>query len=213
MNEQVLQDAADGFTGKAKAHGSDIIEKAGGKTGNKYADFASGLAADILLDPTTYLGAGIAKQAGKLGSKFGKSTGLSEAAAQLGDNIKHTNIPGLDMSIDEALLTQASRGGRLKFDPNTNELVRAESGVLDDALKDVNQFQNQSNNLLEDAIFQSRKLNKDGAAVGADIEGTYLTQKLNDEGKLHSYSAPELRAEYEPVVDAMGNRLDGLKTI
>nr|WP_088327007.1 hypothetical protein [Bacillus cereus] len=210
-NEQMLQDAADGFTGKAKAHGSDIIEKAGGKTGNKYADFASGLAADILLDPTTYLGAGIAKQAGKLGSKFGKSTGLSEAAAQLGDNIKHTNIPGLDMSVDEALLTQASRGGRLKFDPNTNELVRAESGVLDDALKDVNQFQNQSNNLLEDAIFQSRKLNKDGAAVGADIEGTYLTQKLNDEGKLHSYSAPELRAEYEPVVDAMGNRLEGLK--
>ncbi|HDR7969500.1 TPA: hypothetical protein QCY14_004892 [Bacillus pacificus] len=210
-NEQMLQDAADGFTGKAKAHGSDIIEKAGGKTGNKYADFASGLAADILLDPTTYLGAGIAKQAGKLGNKVSKSTGLSEVAAQLGDNIKHTNIPGLDMSVDEALLTQASRGGRLKFDPNTNELVRAESGVLDDALKDVNQFQNQSNNLLEDAIFQSRKLNKDGAAVGADIEGMYLTQKLNDEGKLHSYSAPELRAEYEPVVDAMGNRLEGLK--
>ena len=115
------------------------------------------------------------------------------------------------MSVDEALLTQASRGGTLKFDPNTNELVRAESGVLDDALKDVNQFQNQSHNLLEDAIFQSRKLNKRRRAVGADIEGTYLTQKLNDEGKLHSYSAPELRAEYEPVVDAMGNRLGGLK--
>ena len=72
------------------------------------------------------------------------------------------------MSVDEAL-TQASRGGTLKFDPNTNELVRAESGVLDDALKDVNQFQNQSHNLLEDAIFQSRKLNKDGALVGQTL--------------------------------------------
>lgn len=210
-SEQMWNDAGDGFTGKVKAHGSDIIEKAGWKTGNKYVDFATGLIADIGLDPTTYIGAGLAKQAGKLGSKFGKSTGIGEAAAQLGDNIKHTNVPGLNMSVDEALLTQASRGGTLKFDPATGELVRAESGVLDDALKDVNQFQNQSHNLLEDAIFQSRKLNKDGAAVGADIEGTYLTQKLNDEGKLHSYSAPELRAEYEPVVDAMGNRLGGLK--
>ena len=107
------------------------------------------------------------------------------------------NLPGLDMSVDEVLLTQASRGGTLKFNPNTNELVRAESGVLDDAQKDVNQFQN-------------RRLNKDGTAVGADIEGTYLTQKLNENGQLHSYSAPELRAEYEPVVDAMGNRLEGL---
>ncbi|HDR5269509.1 hypothetical protein E8M24_18810 [Bacillus thuringiensis] len=209
-SDQMWDDAGDGFTGKVKAHGSDIIEKAGWKTGNKYVDFATGLVADIGLDPTTYVGAGLAKQAGKLGSKLGKTTGIGEAAAQLGDNIKHTNVPGLNMSVDEAVLTQASRGGTLKFDPASGELVRAESGVLDDALKDVNQFQNQSHNLLEDAIFQSRKLNKDGAAVGADIEGTYLTQKLNDEGKLQSYSAPELRAEYEPVVDAMGNRLDGL---
>lgn len=209
---QMWDDAGDGFTGKVKAHGSDIVEKLGLQTGNKYADFASGLAADIILDPTTYLGAGLVKQAGKLGSKVSKSTGLGEAAAKLGDNIKHTNIPGLDMSVDEALLTQASRGGTLKFDPVTNELVRAESGVLDDALKDVNHFQNQSRNLLEDAIFQSRKLNKDGAAVGADIEGTFLTQKLNEDGRLHSYSAPELRAEYAPVVDAMGNRLDVLKS-
>ena len=76
-------DAGDGFTGKVKAHGSDIIEKAGWKTGNKYVDFTTGLLADIGLDPTTYVGAGLAKQAGKLGSKFGKSTGIGEAAARL----------------------------------------------------------------------------------------------------------------------------------
>ncbi|OUB82172.1 hypothetical protein BK784_38730 [Bacillus thuringiensis serovar medellin] len=28
---------------------------------------------------------------------------------------------------------------------------------------------------------------------------------------MQSYSAPELRAEYEPVVDALGNRLEGIK--
>ncbi|PND16913.1 hypothetical protein CW304_13580 [Bacillus sp. UFRGS-B20] len=47
-----------------------FIEKAGMKTGNKYVDFTTGLLADMGSDPTISVGAGLAKAAGKLGSKF-----------------------------------------------------------------------------------------------------------------------------------------------
>ena len=74
-------DAGDGFTGKVKAHGSDIIEKAGWKTGNKYVDFTTGLLADIGLDPTTYVGAGLAKQAGNSAVNLANPRGLAKRGA------------------------------------------------------------------------------------------------------------------------------------
>ena len=57
------------------------LSKKGWKTGNKYVDFTTGLLADIGLDPTTYVGAGLAKQAGNSAVNLANPRGLAKRGA------------------------------------------------------------------------------------------------------------------------------------
>lgn len=69
-----LQGLAEGFTGKEKVYGSDLLEQLGLE--NKAGKFIGGLALDIALDPLTWLGGAGAKA---LASGF-RNIGLNSAA-------------------------------------------------------------------------------------------------------------------------------------
>ncbi len=80
-----------GLSGKKKTSYSDVLKEAGVK--NKFALTAGGLAGDILLDPTTYIGVGVEKAAGKLSLEAAGATALK--AASKSNEIKEVGLKAL----------------------------------------------------------------------------------------------------------------------
>ncbi|HET7713419.1 MAG TPA: hypothetical protein VFK94_03445, partial [Patescibacteria group bacterium] len=97
-----LDEAWEGLSGKKKVTFSDVLgdkRKEGGFDWNpdskagKVAKFGIGLAADILLDPTTYIGVGAAKAVVKGGSGAVRAAKIGDVAKEVGQGSRASLTP------------------------------------------------------------------------------------------------------------------------
>jgi hypothetical protein len=91
-----LRDIGHGLTGKGRKVGSDILNELGIQ--NKWAKGLGGFALDVVLDPTSYIGVGLAKNAlthgtRKIASEALKDAGHTASKEELDDLIKRAIHP------------------------------------------------------------------------------------------------------------------------
>ena len=153
--------AEQGITGKKKTNFEDVIQHiadqaASAKSGRSMDDplnqgaghvnpilkFGAGISADIFLDPTTYLGVGVVKDAVKLSGLAKGAKGVDKAAeAERLSTILHDHygisIPGIDAAGNEVKANKAALKGFLEQPGPLNANVSAASrqGRIDDVLK------------------------------------------------------------------------------
>ncbi|PWA11082.1 hypothetical protein DCC39_10310 [Pueribacillus theae] len=113
-NRSPLQSLKKGFTGEDRKIGSDILDELGVK--NKVAKGVGGFLADVVLDPTTYLGVGLAKNVGTKATE----TAAKKALAKHGQKASSKEL----QKIIEHAVGPASRGASSTADPRIAAVAR-----------------------------------------------------------------------------------------
>ena len=179
-NQNILQEAWNGLSGKEKTTYSDVLKTVGVE--NKYARGIAGFALDVALDPTTYFGGAIVKGAGKVIGGTAKTTG--KVASKLGAGKQVMAIEESAKTIKNALGKAFVYGyGTSKLDDGTrlSDVVMRKTNELG-MLKDetvakyverfgakLNQYNKDDVMKAGDILWKNRKLEL-AAKGGAKVE-------------------------------------------
>lgn len=203
-DKNVLGGMVEGFTGKKKTTFSDVLKEEGRLPKNKAAAFGVGLGADILFDPTTYLGPGAIKGAYKgakalMGLKTEKAlddaskvsialeqTTKDAATAEHGLSPMQASQVMMDKVKDANVFVRASTDGSVAAEKTFNDLMK---GVL---------YTRRGN--VEQALL------KDSRAIEARVSAKPV--KGNVSGKFVKTSAPTFSKVISDTTRALNTHLD-----
>ena len=182
-NENFLEEVMKGLSGKEKETYSDVLSEAGVK--NKYAKAIGGLALDIALDPTTYLGGAAVKGVMK-GAKIAGKTAATP--------VKLVTPRLYDIGIDSANSIKDALGTAFKYGYGTTE------GLADDAAKSSNLISLAKEDIANTNYNLFKKFSKKDLEVAgkAMIENRRL-ERMAREGEKVKYIKPKNKKAEEAM--------------
>ena len=132
-NENILEEAWKGLSGKEKETYSDVLGELGVE--NKYIKGGFGFVLDVALDPTTYFGGALIKGVGKAvkGTATVGMTGLSKAAP---DTARYLTAAGNNLKDAFGTAFKFGYGTTKKLD----KAGKVVGGVADDLMRGVNKL-------------------------------------------------------------------------
>jgi len=209
-DQNILQEAWNGFSGKEKTTYSDVLKTVGIE--NKYAKGIIGFALDVALDPSTYFGGAIVKGAGKVAGKtlstagkVGKAVGLGEPIKVLEDTSR-TLKDGLGKLFvsgygEEAAKTGAFQGMKItdSLFLETNKLGIKKQEVLD---KYVEKFGNRLNKYKSEDVIAAGKILWDNNQIENSIRnGAKGLKYITTDNKLYNEILEKLKTSGSEIGD------------